>query len=116
MKQPVAETVFAGFLSYQIEGVFEIYANSINEWDGEFFPYLWMANVAKVVSENMINSRDRDFLLRILDNELESAKETIKNFIAVSFVENLPIPNENGEEVVRGYKNLHAEYRKIFGC
>jgi hypothetical protein len=116
MKQPISETIFAGFLSHQIAGVFLIYEESVNEWDGEFFPYLWMADVAKAVSKRTIGPEDSESLLKILDKELGSGKDLIKNFIAVSFVENLPIPDKQGEEIVKGYSNLQAEYRKIYGC
>jgi hypothetical protein len=116
MKQPIAETIFAGFLSHQIDEVFKIYEKSVNEWDGAFFPYLWMADIAKAVSQGAIGFRDRNFLLGILEKEIVGTREAVRNFIAVSFVENLPNPDNKGEEIVKDYGNLHAEYRKIFGC
>ena len=79
MKQPIEETIFAGFLSYQIDDCFKIYESSIKEWDGVFFPYLWMADVAKAVSKRAICPKDRELLLRVLDRELASSRELVRN-------------------------------------
>ena len=115
MTHPYVEMAFSGYLAYQFDSLLKIYKDSVTDWDGDFSPYLWMADVARSVVERRLEGSELARLMGILDRELNIGRSGAGNLIGVAFIENLPLPSAGGGRFVKGYEALEAQYKLVFG-
>lgn len=109
------EHALSGYLAYTLHPLFDLYCKHLQEWDGEFFPYLWMGKVARAVIDRSFSEQVIADILTVFDHQLGQGSNGAQNLIGVGFVESLPIPNAGGANIVSGYPNLMKQYKLVFG-
>lgn len=109
------EHAFVGHLAYTVKPLLRLYADHLAEWCGEFFPYLWMAEIVKAMDGGGFSERDMVEILTALDRYLGLGSDRVQNLIAVGFVESLPTPSIGRGNIVDPYPNLKEQYQVVFG-
>src|SRR5262245_25349227 len=92
--QPDA-VAYPGALVWRFPDLLEPFGEHLADNDGEVLPHVFMADVERW-AEGLVAARREllDDLLAELDRALAGGREAVVNLIDVSFVENLPYPDE----------------------
>lgn len=106
---------FMGYLSHESRTCHELLENEIDSETGEIFHHMWMGRVADVFCTGGLNEQERGILLDEAERQLAQGHPALSNLIAVSFVENLPPPQEQGFKLIASYPALLKQYSTVFG-
>lgn len=90
-----ADHAFIGALVWSFPDLMDEFGKHLADNNGELLPHVFMASVEKW-AESLLAGRttELDSLLRFLADGVEADFESVRNLIDVSFVENLPYPDE----------------------
>ena len=93
-------TSYVGFLVWKFPELMSIFGEHLNDNDGVILPHVFMAAVEAWAETLLIPNPVRlSDLLEELDCALGSENAEVVNMIDVSFVENLPYPDELNAEI-----------------
>ncbi|MES2435670.1 MAG: hypothetical protein V4586_17815 [Pseudomonadota bacterium] len=106
---------FMGYLSHESRVCRALLEDHVDAETGEVFPHGWMARVADAFCAGRLNQTEQDALLREAEKHLKPEDDSLSNLIAVSFVEHLPPPLEQGCKLIAGYPALLRQYAIVFG-
>jgi hypothetical protein len=97
--QPAA-VAYTGSLVWRFPDLLEPFGEHLADNDGEVLPHVFMAVVERW-AESLLAERPEELteLLAELDHALDAGQEAVANLIDVSFVENLPYPDEPNAEI-----------------
>ncbi|MEO5616036.1 MAG: hypothetical protein ABIR04_14095 [Cypionkella sp.] len=109
-----ASIEFMGYLSRESSVFRALLEDNVDAETGEIFSHGWMARVADAFCAGGLAEAERNMLLREAEKQLQHGHDTLSNLIAVSFVEHLPPPQEQGYKLIAGYPALLREYGIIF--
>jgi len=111
-----AETMaFAGHMCYRSNFAFKALAEHLAEWNGDFFPYLLMYNLAQAIRSADQFEPDHIKFLSILDSELSSGTDGSCSLVNTGFIEKLSPPSKEMLERIANFPNLVRSYKEIFG-
>lgn len=99
MRQPLA-VAFIGSLVWRFPALQSRFAEHLEDNEGEVLPHPFMAEVERW-AESLLADR-RDELAELLDalaDGIERGDEAVHNLIDVSFVEQLPYPDQPNSEI-----------------
>ncbi len=106
-----ADHAFTGALVWAFPELLDELGEHLADNDGELLPHVFMASVERW-AETLVSDRrsDLDRLLTVLADGYDAGHESVQNLVDVSFVENLPYPDEPNAEI-RGM--LPAALRRL---
>lgn len=91
-------------------------AESLNDNRGQVLPHLIMADYLRMVEDNSDLTEWKSVLLECLEQAITEEKADIRELIAVSFIEHLPVSTDAGHWLVDALgPNLRKQYRVVFG-
>ncbi|NTH14015.1 hypothetical protein G6L85_17950 [Agrobacterium rhizogenes] len=91
-------------------------AESLNDNGGQVLPHLIMADYLRIVEGNSELTEWKTVLLECLEQAMTEEKAEIRELIAVSFIEHLPVSTDAGHWLVGALgPNLRKRYRIVFG-
>lgn len=99
MIQPEA-VAFTGALVWTIPELLPELGEHLSDNEGEVLPHVFMAQVERWAEQILTERRPLvERLLEELEKGYDRGGEPVRNLIEVSFVENLPYPNERSAEL-----------------
>ncbi|MDZ4395025.1 hypothetical protein [Cypionkella sp.] len=106
---------FMGYLSHECSVFRALLEDEVDIETGEIFPHCWMGRVTDAFCAGELNQTEQNMLLREAEKQLKPEDDSLSNLVAVSFVENLPPPQEQGYKLIAGYPALLRQYAIVFG-
>jgi hypothetical protein len=99
MSQPLA-VAFVCSLVWRFRGLQARFAEHLEDNEGEILPHPFMADVERWAESLLADRRDElAALLDALADGVERGDEAVRNLIDVSFVEELPYPDQPNSEI-----------------
>ncbi len=115
-----ATVAFVGAMTHRCPWLMSIFAEHLNDQEGEVLPHLYMADVerwAEAEAQRASNaSAELAALLDFLENEFaKHAESDVGEVISASFLEHIPRPGELGSELRRLVGPSLAERLRLIG-
>ncbi len=99
MSQPLA-VAFIGSLVWRFQDLLSRFAEHVEDNEGDILPHVFMAEVERW-AETLLADRRNELaaLLGALAEGFENGDDAVRNLIDVSFVEQLPYPDEANSQL-----------------
>lgn len=115
-----ATVAFVGAMTHRCPWLMPVFAEHLNDQEGEVLPHLYMADVerwAEAEAQRESNaSPELAVLLDFLEGEFANhAESDVGEVISASFLEHIPRPGERGSELRRLVGPSLAERLRLIG-